>query len=240
MGLLMKQWMVGASLSVLSGICLAQSVAPTAAASGDATRGEKISTQCVACHGAQGHSMVPSFPKLAGQGEKYLAKQLKDIKSGAREVPEMAAISPTLSEQDMLDLAAYYAKQPAGAPEQAPAELVAVGRTLFHAGDAEHHIPACAACHGAAGEGMPAGGFPSLAGQHAAYIATQLQNYRAAGRGDEAGKKRQNDGDAMMMRTTAAKLSDAQIKAVAAYVSGLYQAEVKETEDAHEAHETAK
>ncbi len=236
MGVLLKQWVMGAGISLLANVCFAEAVMPTATL-GDVDRGAKVATQCVACHGAQGLSVVPNFPKLAGQGERYLLKQLKDIKTGVREVPEMAAITPTLSGQDLLDLAAYFAKQAAGAPEQVPSALVAAGRSLFHAGDAEHGIPACAACHGAAGEGMPAAGFPRLAGQHAAYVATQLQSYRAAGRGDDAGKKRQNDGDAMMMRTNAAKLSDAQIKAVSAYVSGLYQDAVKETEEANEVHE---
>ncbi len=238
MGILLKRWVMGAGVCLLANVCFAEAMLPTAAV-GDVDRGAKVATQCVACHGAQGISVVPNFPKLAGQGERYLLKQLKDIKSGTREVPEMAAITPTLSEQDLLDLAAYFAKQAIGVPEQVPSALVAEGRSLFHAGDAEHGIPACAACHGAAGEGMPAAGFPRLAGQHAAYISTQLQNYRAAGRGDQAGKKRQNDGDAMMMRTTAAKLSDAQIKAISAYVSGLYQDKVKETEEANEAHEKA-
>lgn len=227
MGVMLKQWVIGAGVCLLANICFAEAAMPAAAAAGDADRGAKVAAQCVACHGAQGLSVVPNFPKLAGQGEKYLVKQLKDMKAGARNVPEMAAIMPGLTEQDWLDLGAYYAKQTAPTPEQVPSELVDAGRRLYHAGDVEHGITACAGCHGAAGEGMPAAGFPRLAGQHAAYVATQLQSYRAAGRGDDAGKKRDNDGDAKMMRTTAAKLSDAQIKAVSAYVSGLYQAEVK-------------
>jgi cytochrome c553 len=226
MGVVLKRWILGAGVSLLANVCFAEAVPPVAAM-GDAERGAKVAAQCVACHGPQGVSVVPNFPMLAGQGEKYLVKQLRDMKSGARNVPEMAAIMPGLTEQDWLDLSRYFAQQTAPAPVPVPAELVDAGRRLYHAGDAEHGIAACAGCHGAAGEGIPAAGFPRLAGQHAAYIAAQLQNYRAAGRGDEAGKKRDNDGDAKIMRTTAAKLSDAQIKAVSAYVSGLYQAEVK-------------
>lgn len=220
------QALIGIGASVMMGMVNAE----TSASIGDATRGEQISSQCVACHGSQGKSVVPTFPKLAGQGQRYLAKQLRDIKSGARSVPEMAAISPTLSDQDMLDLAAYFSNQ-VGGVEQADKALALAGRSLFQSGDAVHGIPACVACHGAAGEGMPLAGFPHLAGQHAAYIAAQLQAYRAAGREDDAGKKRTNDGDAMMMRTTAAKLSDPQIKAVSAYISGLYQQEQKTTSE---------
>lgn len=231
MGVLLNQWVLGVGMSVLANVCFAEAAIP-AAAMGDAERGAKLSAQCVACHGAQGLSVVPNFPKLAGQGEKYTVKQLRDMKTGARQVPEMAAIMPGLTEQDWLDLGSYFAKQSPPAPEQVPTELIEAGRRLYHAGDVEHGIAACAACHGAAGEGMPAAGFPRLAGQHAAYIAAQLQNYRAAGRGDDAGKKRDNDGDSKMMRTNAAKLSDAQIKAVSAYVSGLYQAPVTTSQDA--------
>lgn len=190
-------------------------------AAGDAAAGKSKAAVCAACHGADGNSSVPSFPSLAGQNAAYTAKQLRDIKSGARSVPEMAAIVAPLSDQDMLDLAAFYAEQEAKIGAADPA-LVALGETIYRAGNPETGVSACAACHGATGEGVPAAGFPALAGQHAAYTEKQLKAFRAAGRQDETGARRENDGETMMMRSTAARLSDAEIKAVSSYINGLY------------------
>ncbi|MEZ5506901.1 MAG: c-type cytochrome [Gammaproteobacteria bacterium] len=189
-------------------------------AGGDAAAGQAKSAVCGACHGADGNSMVPNFPKLAGQGEAYLLKQLQDIKSGAREVPEMMAITPGLSDQDMADLAAFYASQKPTGGAADPA-LVELGQQVYRGGNATTGVPACASCHGATGRGMPEAGFPALAGQHAAYIETQLKAFRAAGREDAEGKRRTNDGDTKMMRATAARLSDKEIKALASYINGL-------------------
>lgn len=187
---------------------------------GDAVAGKGKAAVCGACHGADGNSMVPMFPKLAGQGERYLIKQINDIKSGARAVPQMAGITDNLSAQDVADLAAYFSSQKVqiGAAKK---ELVELGQSIFRAGKPEAGIPACAACHGANGLGMPEAGFPALGGQHADYIEAQLKAFRAAGRGDETGVKRTNDGDTMMMRTTAARLSDGDIKALSSYINGL-------------------
>lgn len=189
-------------------------------AGGDAAAGQAKSAVCGACHGADGNSMVPNFPKLAGQGEAYLLKQLQDIKSGAREVPEMMAITPGLSDQDMADLAAFYASQKPTGGAADPA-LVELGQQVYRGGNATTGVPACASCHGATGRGMPEAGFPALAGQHAAYIETQLKAFRAAGREDAEGKRRTNDGDTKMMRATAARLSDKEIKALSSYINGL-------------------
>lgn len=190
-------------------------------AAGDAEAGKNKSAVCGACHGADGNSAIPNFPKLAGQGTAYTVKQLKDIKSGARSVPEMAGIVPGLSDQDMEDLAAYYAAQ---TPTKGAADptLVERGQQLFRAGDAEKGVTACAGCHGATGKGMPEAVFPALAGQHTAYLETQLKAFRAAGREDHEGKRRDNDGESKMMRATAARLSDDDIKALASYINGMY------------------
>lgn len=191
-----------------------------AVAAGDAAAGQSKSAVCGACHGADGNSMIPNFPKLAGQGEAYTLKQLNDIKSGAREVPEMAGIVPGLSDQDMADLAAFYASQAPSTGAADPA-LVELGQKVFRGGNPESGVTACSACHGATGKGMPEAGFPSLAGQHAAYTETQLKAFRAAGREDAEGKRRTNDGESKMMRATAARLSDNEIKALASYINGL-------------------
>jgi len=192
-----------------------------AQAAGDATAGQAKAAVCGACHGADGNSMVPNFPKLAGQGERYLVKQLQDIKSGARQVPEMAGITPGLSDQDMADLAAFYAGQKVKVGAADPA-LVELGQKLYRGGSAEAGVTACAACHGANGLGMPEAGFPTLSGQHSTYIETQLKAFRAAGREDAEGKRRTNDGETKMMQATAARLSDNDIKALSSYLSGLH------------------
>lgn len=192
-----------------------------AQAAGDATAGQAKSAVCGACHGADGNSMVPNFPKLAGQGERYLVKQMQDIKSGARQVPEMAGIVPGLSDQDIADLAAYYAGQKAQVGATDPA-LVALGQKLYRGGSKEAGVTACSACHGANGLGMPEAGFPALSGQHATYVETQLKAFRAAGREDAEGKRRTNDGEAKMMQATAGRLSDNDIKALSSYINGLH------------------
>lgn len=191
-----------------------------AVAGGDAAAGQTKSAVCGACHGTDGNSMVPNFPNLAGQSESYTVKQLKDMKAGLREVPEMMAIVAGLSEQDMADLAAYYAKQTPKGGAADPA-LVELGQQVFRAGNPTSGVAACAACHGSTGKGMAEAGFPSLAGQHAAYTEVQLKAFRAAGREDAEGKRRTNDGEAKMMQATAARLSDKEIKALASYINGL-------------------
>lgn len=191
----------------------------TAIAAGDAAAGKAKSATCVACHGPDGNSAAPTFPKLAGQGERYLIKQLQDIKSNVRPVPAMAGITDNLSAQDMADLAAYFAGQ-TGSLNQAKKDLVAKGEQIYRAGIKERGIPACTACHSPTGVGNAPAGFPRLSGQHADYVATQLKAYRAAADGDAAG--RSNDGDTKPMRSVAAYLTDSEITAVANYVSGLH------------------
>lgn len=190
-------------------------------AAGDVAAGKGKAAVCGACHGADGNSMVPMFPKLAGQGERYLSKQINDIKTGARAVPQMAGLTDNLSAQDIADLSAYFASQKSqvGTTKK---DLVALGEQLYRGGKSEAGVPACASCHGANGLGMPEAGFPALSGQHADYVEAQLKAFRAAGRADETGNKRTNDGETMMMRTTAARLSDGDIKALSSYINGLH------------------
>lgn len=185
--------------------------------SGDAAGGEAQSAVCSACHGADGNSAVPSFPKLAGQGERYLLKQLQDIRDGARPIPTMAGQLDGKSDQQLADLAAFYASQPATGGHTDPA-LLDLGAKIYRAGVAERNVAACMACHSPTGKGNAPAGFPALAGQHAEYIATQLKMYRK-GHEDETG--RTNDGTAQIMRTTAFGLSDKEIEAVSSYVAGL-------------------
>jgi len=197
-------------------LCLLMAWAQSAVAA-DAAAGETNSVACSACHGADGNSMVPSFPKLAGQGEAYLIKQMKDIRDGVRPVPTMAGQLDGKSDDDLADLAAYYASQAKSGGKTNP-DLLALGQKVYRGGVAERNVAACSACHSPTGNGNAPGGFPSLAGQHAEYTATQLRMYRK-GYEDESG--RTNDGDAKIMRTIAFGLSDKEIEAVASFIAGL-------------------
>jgi len=201
---------------ILAGLLLGLSQT-AAAQTGDAANGKELSVTCSACHGADGNSAAPTFPKLAGLGEKYLLKQMTDIRDGARPVPTMVGQVDNMSDQQLADLAAFYASQ-ARSGGQANPDLVALGEKVYRAGVAERNVAACTACHSPNGKGNAPAGFPALAGQHADYIAAQLKAYRK-GYEDEAG--RTNDGDTMIMRTTAFGLSDKEIEAVASYASGL-------------------
>lgn len=198
-------------------------IAQGSMAQGDAQAGEAKVAVCAACHGADGNSPAPNFPKLAGLGEKYLLKQLQDIKTGTRTVVEMTGLLNDLSDQDLADIAAFFDSKPlqlSGAKElrlkvNAGIEVdgLALGEKLFRAGNAEVGLPACTGCHSPRGLGNGPAGYPRLSGQHAEYIEAQLRNFRAG--------ERVNDGDLKTMRQVAEYMTDAQIKAVANYISGL-------------------
>lgn len=184
---------------------------------GDAAAGEAKAVTCGACHGADGNSVVPNFPKLAGLGEKYLLKQMQDIRDGRRPVAAMAGQVDNMSDQDLADIAAFYDGK-ARSTEMADADLLELGRKVYMSGIMERKVAACSGCHSPTGKGNGPGGFPGLAGQHADYIAAQLKMFRK-GYEDPAG--RTNDGDTKIMRTTAFELSDLEIEAVASYAAGL-------------------
>jgi cytochrome c553 len=195
--------------------CLLMSWAQTGI-SADAAAGKSLSMVCSACHGADGNSMVPTFPKLAGQGEVYLLKQMRDIRDGARPVPTMAGQLDGKSDEDLANIAAYYASLEVSRGKTDP-ELLELGQKIFRAGIALRQIPACSACHSPTGQGNAPAGFPALAGQHAEYTAAQLEMYRK-GYDDDSG--RTND-DGRIMRIIAFGLSDKEIKAVSSYIAGL-------------------
>lgn len=184
---------------------------------GDAAAGEPLTAMCAACHGPDGNSMVPTFPKLAGLGERYLYKQLLDIRDGARPIATMAGQVDNMTNQQLADIAAYYAAQPISGSQTDP-ELLALGEKVYRAGVADRKVAACIGCHSPTGKGNGPAGYPALAGQHPEYIATQLREYRK-GYEDPAG--RTNDGDTKIMRSNAFGLSDMEIEAVASYAAGL-------------------
>mgnify|MGYP000453316845 CR=1 FL=1 len=184
------------------------------ASAADIEAGKAASAVCAGCHGADGNSAVGNFPKLAGQGAKYLVKQMDDIKSGARSVVEMTGLLDGLSAQDFNNLAAFYQSQIMSGG-QAKKDLVEKGEALYRAGNPATNVAACTACHGPAGAGVEMAAFPALAGQQADYVAKQLKNFRS---GDRA-----NDGDTRVMRSVSARLSDKEIDALASYISGLHK-----------------
>lgn len=190
-------------------------------AAGDAEAGKSKAAACAACHGADGNSAAPSFPKIAGQNERYLVKQLKDYQSGARQNAVMSGMVAGKSDQDIEDLAAYFASQTASLGTTKK-ELLPLGEKIYRGGNPETGVAACTACHGPKGEGVALAGFPALSGQHASYVVDQLKAFRAAGRGDFEGVKRTNDGESKMMQEVAKRLTDAEIEAVSSYVSGLH------------------
>lgn len=211
--------------AVLLGLGMA-SVAVAAPLKGDATAGQAKAAACAACHGMDGNSAAPTFPRLAGQSEKYLVKQLMDFKSGKRENPTMLGMSAGLSDQDMADIAAYFAVQKGGVGFT-KADLAKKGEKIWRGGNPATGLAPCAGCHGPSGKGLPAAGFPKLGGQHADYVTAQLQAFRAAGRRDlNAPVYRRNDSDKAgepgRMQMVAAKLSDEEIQAVASFIQGLH------------------
>ena len=195
----------------------------TVLAAGNVDNGEKISAECSACHANDGNSVVASFPKIAGLGEAYLLKQLKDVKSGARVIPEMAGLLDDNSDQDLQDLAAFYdskaltltgsKKMKVRINSGAEVDALKLGTEIYRAGNLETHVPACTGCHSPTGMGNAPAGFPRLSGQYAEYIEKQLRAFRAG--------ERTNDGDSMVMRSIAKHMSDAEIIAVSNYIAGL-------------------
>jgi cytochrome c553 len=166
---------------------------------------------CAACHGVDGNSPIPVNPSLAGQHPGYLYKQLADFKAGRRKNAAMNAIVANLSNDDLRDLAAYFAAQKPMTGAAKDRALVAAGQRLYRGGNSEAGVPACSGCHSPDGAGIPAQ-YPRLAGQHGDYTVAQLQSFR---NGD-----RDNDPNAMM-RVIASRLSDKDMAAVAQYITGL-------------------
>lgn len=210
-------------------------VAQGVMAAGDAAAGATKAAVCGACHGADGNSMVGTFPKLAGLGERYLLKQLSDIQAWdletdpvkkemvGRKVAEMTGMLAKMNKQDLEDLAAHFAAQATQLSGSKKIEVqvnsgikvdgLELGERTYRAGNPTTGVPACTGCHAPDGKGNIPAGFPRLSGQHPEYIEKQLRAFRA---GD-----RKNDGDQSIMRSIADKMSDAEIIALANYIAGL-------------------
>jgi len=183
----------------------------------NAARGQKIAGEvCAACHAADGNSVAPANPKIAGQFVEYLHKQLVDFKPQAGKKParESAIMGPmvaSLSDEDVQSLAAYFAGQKLRPASAVDKDLAALGQRIWRGGIAASNVPACAGCHGPAGAGIPAQ-YPRLAGQFAEYIAAQLKGFREGARANDPNG---------VMRGVAARMTEREIAAVAQYAAGL-------------------
>lgn len=215
-----------AGLGALVSLCLAW----TSGAAAQGSDVESLVSSCVACHGNDGNSVSADFPKIAGLGEKYLLKQLQDIRAaqnseGGRQIDLMAGLLNSMSDADLQAIAAYYAEKPmtmSGANGDQTIKLnsgeevdgLAVGENIYRYGDQRKGIPACSGCHSPRGLGNAPAGYPRLGGQFPGYIEQQLRNFRAG--------ERTNDGESQVMRQVAEMLSDAEIAAVSNYIAGLH------------------
>lgn len=190
---------------------------------GNIANGEKLSSDCIACHGVEGNSTIASFPKIAGQGATYIVKQLQDFKSGMRENASMSGVIATLSEQDMLDLAAYYSVQTISDNiAKTDTKSLELARKIYLGGKKE--VTACIACHGPQGKGIPSAKFPAISGQHAEYNANQLKKFRQYTLNiilEQKEEERAND-YANMMRYISKYLTNQEIDALAQYIAGLH------------------
>jgi len=203
----MKNWLVITMAFLLSAAQM------TVHAAGDPDAGKTKSASCAACHGADGNSLNPEWPKLAGQHESYIVKQLFYFTDGERENATMKPMASGLTEQDMEDLGAFYASQTVS-PGKADPELVALGEKLYRSGNPESGVAPCMGCHGPNGAGNPAARYPALRGQHAKYIENQMHGF--------AEGKRVNENAVKMMQILASRMTNREIRAVASYIQGLH------------------
>jgi len=209
--------------SILAGTAVAQEAAPASAAiTGSAEAGATKAAVCTACHGVNGNSVNPEWPNLAGQNAAYIREQLEMFKAKKRNNPIMQPIVDPLTEQDFADLGAYFATQTPNGLEADPSYWKA-GEALYKSGDTARNIPACAACHGPAGQGNPGAGYPALRAQHSVYTVKQLQDYLTKNRyRDPADAATVHiTRNSAMMTTIAARLSPEDIRNVASYLQGL-------------------
>ena len=181
----------------------------------DVEKGKELSASCAACHGDDGISLNPVWPKLAGQNPKYLASQLHEFKKGSdgnRNNAVMYGISVNLSDQDIEDLSEYYSslKSSVGLTKD---EYLELGRNIYRGGNMEIKMQACISCHGPNGQGNYAAAIPMLSGQHSQYTYQQLKNFQTSMRSNDYNK---------MMRNIVHRMTDEEMKAVASYIEGLY------------------
>ncbi len=196
------------ALAMAAGTSFAAETKP-AAFKADVAKGQQLAATCLACHTADGSRGSPANPILQGQHPEYIVKQLIEFKSGKRKNAVMAGMAAALSEEDMKHIAAFYASKKAKPGFAKDKATVALGEAIYRGGIMAKGVPACAGCHSPNGAGIPAQ-YPRVGGQHADYTEAQLLAFRSGARGNNA-----------QMMTIAAKMNDAEIKAVSDYIAGL-------------------
>ncbi len=197
-------------LAIAAATLAGNALAEAPAGKGDPIKGKQIAeTICAACHGADGNSVAAANPVLAGQSPAYLVAQLQAFKAGKRNNPTMLGMASTLSPGDMQNVAAWFGSQKPKAREASDKTQLELGKKIYRVGNPVTRVPACMACHGPAGAGLP-DQYPRVGSQHAGYVAKQLADFKA-------GTDRKNP----TMYDIANRLSDAEMKAVADYISGL-------------------
>lgn len=207
------------TLGLATGTALAAETA--APARGDAAAGATKAATCVACHGLNGNSVNPEWPVLAGQNATYAHEQIVRIRDGQRPVPLMQPMVKDLNDQDVADLAAFFSTQTPAGLEADPSYWQA-GERLYRNGDAARGIPACIACHGPVGRGVPAADYPALQAQHSVYTVKQLDNYATDVRyAKDANGRAQSGPNAAMMQTIATRLSAEDRRDLASYIQGM-------------------
>jgi len=195
------------------GVCFVSLfVSMSAFAQGDIEAGRATAAVCAGCHGQNGNSTNPAWPKLAGQHAFYIEKELHDFQNKKRLDATMAPMASGLSDVDIENVAAYFASV-ASTVEAASADKIKLGEKLYRSGKANNGLPACIACHGPNGAGSAPARFPRIGGQHAAYLSKALKDFKS--------ESRDNDHQAMM-RDIAGRMSNKEIEAVSSYISGLH------------------
>ena len=197
-----KAVLIGLSSLLLAGV----------ASAADIEAGKEKTVVCQSCHGPDGNSANPIWPKLAGQHASYILKQLREFKAGKRQDPTMQGMVAALTDEDMVNIAAYYQSLALKAPANFDQALVAKGQDIYRGGIAETSVAACMGCHGPAGTGNGPAAYPSLNAQHPEYLVAQLKKFKDASRNNDTGK---------MMRNVANRMSDQEMQAVAAYLAAM-------------------
>jgi cytochrome c553 len=212
---------IAATALLALGLATATTQAAETPTKGDAEAGSAKAATCVACHGLNGNSVNPEWPVIAGQNAAYARDQVIRIRDGKRPVPTMQPIVAELNNQDVADLAAFFSTQTPAGLEADPSYWEA-GQTLYRNGDTARGIPACTACHGPVGRGIPASGYPAVQAQHSVYTVKQLENYASGARyAKDAAGKVQAGPNAEMMHTIAARLTAEDRRNLASYIQGM-------------------
>ncbi|MCF6336437.1 MAG: cytochrome c4 [Gammaproteobacteria bacterium] len=190
-------------------VCTYSSERPHEQLGGSISEGQLKSAACQGCHGLDGNSFSPDWPNLASQNANYLSRQIRDFQSGARQDPSMQSMVTGLVEQDIMDIAAYFATQKVKADS---ASNSVAGRKLYMGGNRYTHLPACAGCHGPNGAGNGPGGIPGLAGQKPGYVIKTLRDFKTGTRSNDRNE---------IMQDIAAKMTEKEMEAVAQFLAGM-------------------